>query len=258
MTLNLLDYFLVSQITAFFFIFCRIGTALMTIPGFGEVYVNPRIRLIFALVLSLLLTPLLSDHMPAMPEMPIGLLVIMLGEVLIGAFIGIITRLMLTATHVAGTIIASQSSLAVASIFDPSTSAQSPVIANMLTLMALTAFFAMNLHHVVLAALVQSYQVFPAGQFPSVQDMNILHTRLMADSFTLGVMLAAPHIVFSLLFYLGGGLMNRLMPNFQVFFVMMPLQIFMAVFLLMLSLPVILQTVANFMETQLINFVAVQ
>ena len=257
MNVNLLDYFLLSQISAFFVIFCRIGTALMTIPGFGEVYVSPRFRLLFALLFTLLLVPLLGDHMPAMPGQPLGLLVLMSGEVLIGGFIGIITRLMLSAMHVAGTLIAQQSSLAVASMLDPTNGGQSPVISNMLTLMALTAFFSMNLHHLVLAALVQSYQVFPAGQFPSVQDMNVLHTRLMADSFTLGVMLAAPHLIFSLLFYLGGGLMNRLMPSFQVFFVMMPLQIFIAFILLILALPIILQTAADFMQNQLIDFVSV-
>ena len=258
MTVNFLDYFLLAQISAFFMIFCRIGTALMMIPGFGEVYVSVRFRLLFALFFSLLLLPLVGDHMPPPPGPPLELLVLMTGEVLIGAFIGIVTRLMLSAMHVAGTLIAQQSSLAVASILDPVNGTQSPVISNLLTLMALTAFFSMNLHHVVLAALVQSYQVFPAGQFPSMQDMNVLHTRLMADSFTLGVMLAAPHLIFSLLFYLGGGLMNRLMPNFQVFFVMMPLQIFIAFVLLILALPTILDTAANFMQNQLVNFVSVE
>jgi flagellar biosynthetic protein FliR len=257
MTVNLLDYFLLTQIMAFFMIFCRVGSALMMIPGFGEVYVSPRIRLLFALVFSLLLLPLLSARIPAVPASPLALGIVILGEILIGSFIGMIARTMLSAMHVAGTVIASQSSLATAAMFDPSSGGQSPVVSNLLTIGALTLFFVLDLHHLLLAALVQSYEVFPAEIFPSVADMNLLHTRVMADAFTLGVMLSAPHIIFSLLFYLAGGLMTRLMPNFQVFFIMMPAQIFMAFFLLLAALPVMFDMYTNFMESQITDFVKV-
>ncbi len=257
MTLNLLDYFLVSQVTAFLMIFCRIGSALMVLPGFGDVYVNARVRLLFALAFTLVLTPLLIEQMPPAPPQPLALVFLIGGEILIGVFIGLIARVMLSALHVAGTIIAMQSALAVAAIFDPSSGGQSPVISNILTLTAITLFFSLNLHHLVLAALAQSYDVFPAAQFPRVDDMNLLYTRLMADSFTLGVMLAAPHIIFSLLFYLAGGLMTRLMPNFQVFFVMMPPQIMIALILLILGLPLMMEIFLDFMQEQLLNFVRV-
>lgn len=258
MTINLLDYFLVTQLTAFFIIFCRVGTALMLMPGFGEIYVNPRVRLIFALAFSLILTPLTIDRMPTMPESTLGLVALIIGESLIGAFFGILVRTMLSCLHVAGNIIATQSSLAVASIFDPSSGSQAPVISNLFTVASLTLFFVLNLHHLMLAALVQSYDVFPAGQFPSVSDMNILHTRVMADAFALGVMLAAPHIIFSLLFYVAGGLMTRLMPNFQVFFIAMSPQIMIALILLFASLPMVLDIAMNFVQTQLTDFVRVE
>lgn len=257
MTINLLDYFLLTQIMAFFMIFVRIGSALMLIPGFGEVYVSPRARLLFALVFSLMLTPMLEPRMPVLPQSGFALGVLMAGEVIVGTFLGLITRVMLSAMHVAGTIIAMQSSLAVAAIFDPMSGSQSPVVSNLLTLAAVTLFFTLNLHHLVLAALVQSYDVFPPALFPSISDMNLLHVRLMSDSFNLGVMLAAPHIILSLLFYLAGGLMTRLMPNFQVFFVMMPPQIFISLLLLILAVPLMLDVFMSFMENQLLDFVKV-
>lgn len=257
MTINLLDYFLITQIMAFFMIFVRIGSALMLMPGFGEVYVSPRIRLLFALVFSLMLTPMLEPRMPILPTNGFELGVLVAGEVLVGTFLGLIVRVMLSAVHVAGTIIAMQSSLAVAAIFDPSSGGQAPVVSNILTLMAITLFFTLNLHHLMLAALMQSYDVFPPAAFPSVSDMNLLHVRLMADSFTLGVMLAGPHIIFSLLFYLAGGLANRLMPSFQVFFVLMPVQILLALFLLIATLPILIDIFMGFMENQIHDFVTV-
>lgn len=258
MTLNLLDHFLVAQLGAFLIIFCRVGSAIMVLPGFGDAYVTPRIRLLFALMFSVLLTPLLMGRIPAAPAAPLALTVVIIGEVIVGLFMGLIARTVLSALHVTGSIIASQSSLAVAAMFDPASGQQSPVVSNMLSLAAVTLFFTLNMHHLVLAALVQSYDVFTPGDFPSMQDMNVLHLRMMADAFALGVALAGPHIVFSLLFYLAGGLMTRLMPNFQVFFVMMSPQIVIAFFLLMALSSTILGVYSHFMEEQYMNFVVTE
>lgn len=255
MSYNFLDHFLLGQLGAWLFIFCRIGSALMVLPGYGEVYVAPRIRLMLALVFSVMLVPLLEARMPPLPGSPLALFILMLGEIIVGVFMGLIARTILMVLHVSGSVIASQSSLAVAALFDPSTGAQSAVVSNLLTLTALLLFFTLDLHHLVLAALVHSYDVFAPGSMPSVQDMNILHLRLVGDCFALGVALAGPHIIFSLLFYLAGGLMTRLMPNFQVFFIMMSPQILIAFFLLMALCSTILGYFANFMQDQYMNFI---
>ncbi len=258
MSINFLDMFLMSQLSAIAMIFFRVGAALMVIPGFGEVYVPARIRLLFALVLSILLMPLLGPRMPALPNSGYGLGLVIISEVAVGLFMGLIARTVLSALHVAGSIIAAQSSLAVAAQFDPSSGQQSPVISNILSLAAITLFFTTNMHHLVIAAVVQSYDVFKAGDFIPLQDMNMLHVRMLADAFNLGIALSAPFIVVSLLFYLAGGLMTRLMPNFQVFFIMMPPQIMLAFFLLMALTGTILGLFTNYMEEQYMNFIATE
>lgn len=246
---------MMTQLSALAIIFFRVGAAIMVLPGFGDVYVPARLRLLFALVFSLLLMPLLAPRIPALPASPVGLSMLLISETLVGVFMGLIARTVMMALHVAGSVIAAQSSLAVAAIFDPTNGSQSPVVSNILTLAAITLFFTTNMHHLVLAALVQSYDVFTVGQFAPVQDMNILHTRMVSDTFNLGVALSAPFIVMSLLFYLAGGLMTRLMPNFQVFFVMMSPQIMLAFFLLMALTSTILGLFSNYMEEQYMNFV---
>ena len=121
--------------------------------------------------------------------------------------------------------------------------------------MTLTLFFTLNLHHLMIAAVAQSYNVFVPGQFPNVADMSMLNTRLFADSFRLAVILAGPHIAYSLLFYVAGGLMSRLMPNFQIFFVMIPLQILLALFLFLAIMPAIGDSIGSFSREQLSNMV---
>ena len=255
MTLNLLDHFLIGQLSAFLLIFCRVGAALMMMPAFGDNNVSPRIRLLFALAMSVVLTPVLMDKIPPMPGSTITLGLLIACEVLIGLFIGMIVRTLLSVLHVAGTIIAYQSSLAVSSIFDPVTGAQTAVISNFLTILAITVMLALNLHHLMLAAVVESYRIFEPGQYPLIEDMLKFHLRLLADCFALGVMLASPHIVFSFIFYLMGGLMARLMPNFQIFFVMMSPQIMIAFILLLIILPVMTEVFVDYAQDQLMHFV---
>lgn len=255
MQFSLLDHFVLSQVTAFFLIFCRVGSAFLAMPGFSETYVPIRVRLLFALAFSLALTPLLQAKMPVLPNSQIEMFVLMAGEILIGLFLGIIVRTILVVVHSAGNIIATQSSLAVAAAFDPTSANQSAIMGNLLTIMALAAFFALNLHHLMIAAVVQSYEVFTPGVFPSTADMGTAETRMFADAFRVAVILSGPHIAYSLLFYLAGGLMSRLMPNFQIFFVMIPLQIIIALFLFFAILPVLSDSVAAFARTQLTNYV---
>jgi flagellar biosynthesis protein FliR len=251
MQISLLDHFVLAQISAFFLIFCRVGSAMLAMPGFSESYVSTRIRLLFALSLSVVLTPLLQPKMPMLPENVLAMFVLMMGEILIGIFLGLLVRTILTVVHAAGNIIATQSSLAVAAAFDPTSANQSAVMGNMLSIMALTLFFTLNLHHLMIAAVAQSYDIFAPGIFPSTADTSTLYTRVFADSFKLGVILSGPHIAYSLLFYLAGGLMSRLMPNFQIFYVMVPLQIVLALFLFIAILPVLSDSVADFTRAQL-------
>lgn len=256
MTINLLNYFLVTELSALLLIFLRIGTALMVMPGFGDVYVPVRVRLLFSLLFSLVLMPLLLPVIPSLPASPLMLILMMGSEVLIGASMGLLVRVLLSAMHVAGTLIASQSSLAVGAIFDPNSGAQSPVISNILSLTAITLFFALDFHHLVIAALVQSYDLFTAGQFFSAGDMANLDGRWIADAFAMGVLLAAPYIIFSLLFYLLGGLMTRLMPNFQVFFIFISPQIMIALLLLLALLPTLFASYNSFFENHLTRFIS--
>ena len=105
----------------FFMIFARLGSAIMLLPGFGEAYVPQRVRLVFALMVSLVLMPMLADRLPAMPaafDLFTGLLVLEIG---IGIFFGMLTRLILLGAQSAGSVIALQIGLASALVSDPTT-----------------------------------------------------------------------------------------------------------------------------------------
>jgi flagellar biosynthetic protein FliR len=231
----MLDQLVSGSIFAFLVVFARLGSAFMLLPGFGEAYVPPRIRLGIARALPFALSPLVAVHIPAMPAAPLSLLLLLAGEIGIGLFLGTLARIMLNALTIAGTIIAFQASLANALSNDPATAQQASIPANFLMTLGVLLIFASNLHHLMLRALADSYTLFTPGELPMIDDMADLVTRTVSASFLLAVQIAAPFLVLGLVFFLGLGLLARLMPQVQVFFVAMPAQIMMGLVLLALG-----------------------
>jgi flagellar biosynthetic protein FliR len=108
---------------------------------------------------------------------------------------------------------------------DPSQGEQSMIIGNFLTMLALTLFFATDMHHLVLAALNDSYTLFAPGEVPSTGDVAALVTKVTSGAFRIGIQLSAPFMVYALLFNIGLGVLSRLMPAMQVYFLAMPASI---------------------------------
>jgi len=86
----------------------------------------------------------------------------------------------------------------------------------------------------VIAALHDSYRLFAPGELPMVEDVAALITRIVAGAFRVGIQLAGPFLVFGLVFNLALGILSRLMPQMQVFFVGVPLSIMIGFLILVL------------------------
>ncbi len=217
-------------------VFCRLGAAFITLPSIGETFLSPRARLAFAVFLSIVSAPIIAPLIPDLPNDIPTLFKIILGEILIGAFIGGAARIMMGALAVAGTVIAFLTGLSSALLFNPLLADQGALHSVFLTLLGLLLIFATDMHHLLIRMTLESYTVFEAGEFPMVGDMADVIARITADSFALGVQMAAPIIVVAVMFYVLLGLLARLMPQMQVFFIAMPLQILIGTFVLMITL----------------------
>jgi flagellar biosynthetic protein FliR len=220
-------------------IFARIGAVLMMLPGIGESYVPPRIRLSLALVVSLALWPVISGVLPALPVTVGGMAGWIIREVIVGLMIGALLRAFMTALSTAGEIVALQTTLAFAQTANPMQAQPGTTIAAFLMLLGTTLIFATNTHHLFIAGLVGSYELIaPAGPLVT-GDFVTLAVRTVGDAFMLGVQLSAPLLVFALIFNLASGLVGRVMPQFQVFFAAAPLSIILGLSVFALSLGVV-------------------
>jgi flagellar biosynthesis protein FliR len=228
--------FLPALGAAFLLVFARTGTMLMLLPGLGEQNISARMRLTFALILAAMLLPLHRDAYHIDPASLGPALVMLVEEMLIGAMLGVTARLTISALEVAGSVIAQQLGLGFVTAIDPTQGEQGMIIGNFLTLLGITLFFATDMHHLVIAAINDSYTMFEPGELPTSGDAAALITKMVAGAFRIGIQLSAPFIVFGLLFNIGLGVLARLMPQMQVFFVGLPLSILIGLLFLFVLL----------------------
>jgi len=205
-----------------------------------------------ALVLTAILLPL---HRSAytVDLASFGPVLTMLGqEMFIGAVLGFTARLMISALQVAGFVIAQQLGLGFVTAVDPTQSGEQGILlGNFLTMLGVTLIFATDLHHLVIAALNDSYALFRPGEIPLIGDVAALTTKTVAIAFKIGIQVSAPFLVFGLLFNLGLGVLSRLMPQMQVFFIGLPLSILLGLLILFLVIGAVMTVYIGSMETVL-------
>ena len=155
--------FLPALAAAYLLIFARIGAMLMLLPGLGELSIPPRMRLSAALALAILIMPLHRSAYRIDLTMLAPVLTMLAEELLIGTLLGLTARLAIGALQVTGSIVAQQLGLGFVTAVDPTQGQQGVLIGNFLTLLGVTLLFATDSHHLVIAALSDSYKIFSPG-----------------------------------------------------------------------------------------------
>jgi len=228
-----------DQVWAGGLIFARTASILMLIPGVGEAYVPPRIRLSLALVLSLALWPVVAGTLPALPSTVGGMAGWVIREAVVGLMIGLLLRMFMAALSTAGEVVSLQTTLSFAQTANPLQAQPGTTIAAFLTLLGVTLLFATNTHHLFIAGIVGSYQLMAPAKPLMLNDFAAVAVRTMGEAFLLGVQLSAPVLVFALIFNLASGLVARVMPQFQIFFAAAPLSVILGLSVFALSLGVL-------------------
>ena len=218
--------FLPALAAVFVLAFARIGAMVMLLPGLGEQNIPVRVKLSIALLLTLIILPLHRAAYQVDLQSLAGPMVLMVHEIVIGIVLGATARVTLSALQVAGAVIAQQMGLGFVTSVDPTQGQQGVLIGNFLTMLGVTLLFATDSHHLVISALNDSYAVFGPGEIMPSGDVAALATSAFTAAFRIGLQLSAPFLVFGLVFNIGLGVLARLMPQMQVYFVGVPLSIF--------------------------------
>lgn len=241
-----------SDIYPTLLLFARIGPMLMVLPGFGEAHVNPRIRVLIAVLVSIIVSGLVP--VPTWSVDSPAFLQTLFREIGVGLFLGLIARLWLISLQLTANIISLQMSFSNAVMFNPAMATQDSVISSGLMVTAVTLLFLTDMHHRFIEVMIDSYAHFPLAKPLVLNDFSHLVTSIIAKSFVLGVQLSIPFLILGTIFQIGLGFLNRLMPQMQIFFLAMPMQILGGMVVLAFMVGVILNAfVASYDQLYLFN-----
>jgi flagellar biosynthetic protein FliR len=243
--------FLPALAATYLLVFARVGTMVMLLPGLGEIAVPVRIRLTVALILAAVLFPLHRAAYQVDLRSLSSLVTMLMQEILIGAVLGIAARLAISALQLTGTIVAQQLGLGFVTTIDPTIGQQGVILGNFLAMLGIVLVFATDTHYLVIAALNDSYTIFAPGEVPATGDMAALASRTVAGAFRVGVQLSAPFLIFGILFNVGLGVLSRLMPQMQVFFVGVPLSILLGFLILIVVLGAMMWGFLDYLQSVL-------
>ncbi|MBV8047829.1 MAG: flagellar biosynthetic protein FliR [Paludibacterium sp.] len=221
--------------------FTRISGIMMADPFYSSGSTPRTYKAGFALFLTLLVTPVLPKF-PVIPLVSAEGVAMLIQQLLIGLSIGFVMRLVMGAVELAGLIIANQMGLGFATMFDPQNASQVPTIATMLTLFVTLLFLAFNGHQVVLATLIDSFQVMPIGKTVPWQTWRVL-AEWGSHLFFWGLWLALPVIAALLMTNLAIGVMTRASPQFNIMSFGFPLTLTIGFVALYISLPMMVPIV---------------
>ena len=242
-------------VLVYFLVFARTGAMLMLLPPINQQGVPTQVRLVLALAISFALAPGLAHaYPPQTPGTPLALGLLVAQDVTAGLLVGGMATIIMSALSVAGSIISTQTGLAYAQLLNPTMGDTEPVIGNFLVLLGGTLVFATNLHHLAIAAIQGSYALIPPGGALPTADMAELVVRLVSGSFALGVQLAAPFLIFGFAVNASIGLLARLMPQLQVFFIAMPVNLLAGFFIIMLLIGTMMTAFLNYYSAQMGSF----
>lgn len=229
---------LAGEVAAAMLLLCRLGAMLMLFPTFSEDAIPGPARIFLAVGFAAALSPALAGWVePAVRGAgDVTLAMLAMGEVATGLALGMCVRLMFQAAAMAGAIASHQIGLSSAIIFDPAQGGQAPLLSRVAALGAALASFAAGIPQQLVAAMMASYRLFPVGGAFAAGDWAQLAVGTAGEAMLLAVSLAAPFILFGLLFNLMLGLVARLAPNLQIFFIAQPAQLGIGLLLLASSM----------------------
>lgn len=238
-------------LAALFWPFVRIGACLMVAPVFGASYVPPRIRLLLAGGVALLLAPLTAR--PGTALLSGGGVSITVQQVLIGAALGFVLQLVFDALTMGGQLLANGMGLGFAFNVDPLRGVSTPALGQLFVVLGTLLFLAMNGHLALLQLLADSFRWLPVDG----GGLDIADWRRLADwgdsLFSGALRIALPGMTALIVVNLAFGIVSRAAPALNLFAVGLPVTLVVGLAIVLFSLPG-LQTGATAMLDESLRF----
>lgn len=226
-----------GQIVAFALIFLRIMAFVVAWPIFGTQSVPVAIKVLLALVLSMILMPVVGFQNVDLIKIDDHLIFLAAREICIGLSLGFLMRLFFFAISVAGEIISVSMGLASAQLYNPAMGSQSNVVEQFQMMLATLFFLGMNGHHIFIGGLAESFQLVPVAStaLKTVGFSGI--APMVQDVFLMGLKMSSPVLVAVFLTNVAMGIVGRAVPQINVLVTGMPVTIMVSFAIMIITVP---------------------
>lgn len=226
--------------------FARLVSFFSIVPFFGGAAVPPRVKVATAMSLVVILYPSLEASVPVNQTLgfgPLGFIALLAKEVFVGFTLGFIASLIFEAVQVAGRIVDFQRGSTMGELYAPQLQSQVSELGQFKLQLAIVLFIGIGAHRLFIGALLRSYEFIPALSFPKFgagwSPAAELIVKMTASVLSIGLQLAAPALVALLLTDLFFGIINRVAPQVNVFFLSMPVKMLVGIIVLLIILPML-------------------
>jgi flagellar biosynthetic protein FliR len=219
-----------------FLVSLRLGALFLLAPALGAVQAPVNFKVLLTIALALAMIAAVGMKPTVIPTSAMALFSAAVNEVVLGALLAFGLFTAFGAFIFAGRAIDLQIGFGVANLIDPISRTQAPLLGTALNLMGIAVFLAADGHHLLVRGLALSFERVPPGAGLAELNLPAIVSQF-GVTFSLGLAMAAPVVILLLLIDLGLSIMSRTMPQWNVFFVSMPLKIFAGLVILALSVP---------------------
>lgn len=223
--------------------FCRCSAMVLVSPLFGPA-VAPRVRILFSMLIALSLGPVLMPEI-AIPSDLYGFVVLIAQEIMVGLLIGMCIHALLLAAQAAGSFLDLQLGLNSAQLFNPILGSNTSLMGQTKFMLALVLLLLLDGHHMMLQAYVQSYQIAPTFELVHLDKLVMAWTAFLGQMMVLSMQIAAPAAGVALIIDASAGLVNKSIPQMQVYFVTSGAKTAMGLLTVSFSLPIFAMVIRN-------------
>ena len=227
-----------GHIAAFLLMLTRISGIFLISPFFGSMNIPMFFRVGIALAMSVVLFPVVDGL--GTPETPPSIIMFgaaVLGELFIGWLIGFVAYISFAAITMVGKVMDMQVGFAVVNVVDPTSGQQIPLIGSFLYNLAVIILLVTNGHHMLIAALVESFRAVPLAGLEANISLALIIANFTGTIFLTGMKIAMPITFAILLTNVGLGILSRTMPQMNIFVVGIPMQLMIGLFVLSMIMP---------------------
>ncbi len=236
-----------TLLLVFLLVLVRCSAILVAWPIFGPT-VPLRIRASIGIIVSAALVPVLQPYLLPVPQDLYELLMRVLHEVAVGLLIGTIVQFLLLTAQIAGAMMDLQMGLGNAQLLNPSTGTPVSILTQFQYMLILVLFLILNGHHQVFQAFVKSYELGTVLTEAGLPRLELGFVQYITKITLLAIQIAAPVVGICLLVDISAGVINKSVPQMQVFFVAMPAKIIAGMLALAFGLPVLVVAIQNGLE----------